>query len=67
MTTEIMRNILLAYLLGISAVAILFLRTRALSVAAYIGWGLVAILVPLAGPFAVLFFRPGSRLPQGRK
>ena len=62
MTAEIMRFILLTYLLGISAMAILFLRTRALSFVAYVGWGLFAILVPLVGPFTVLIVRPGKRI-----
>ena len=63
MTPDGMRFLLLAYLLGIALLAVLFLRMRALSLPAYMGWGLLALFVPLVGPFMVLYVRPGARLP----
>lgn len=64
MTPDGMRFLLLAYLLGIALLAVLFLRKRALPLPAYMGWGLLALLVPLVGPFMVLYVRPGGRPPK---
>ncbi len=66
MTPDSMRFILFAYLLGTALLAVLFLRRRTLSLAAYTFWGLFALLVPLVGPFTVLYLRPGQQ-QQTRK
>lgn len=58
---EFMRACLLICLCGMALVSALYLRERRLSVAAYLGWGLVILLVPLIGPFLVILARPGSR------
>jgi len=56
-----MRLLLVVCVLGMALLAILFLRRRNLSFEAYLGWGLVAILFPLIGPFWVILRQPGSR------
>ena len=57
---ELMRLLLVTCLLGMAILAILSLRQRKLPVGAYLGWGMIAILLPLIGPFIVLLARPGE-------
>jgi hypothetical protein len=61
LSPEIMRSLLLLCLLGMTLLAGLFLRGRSLSFSAYLGWGLLTILLPLLGPFLVILLHPGSR------
>jgi uncharacterized membrane protein YukC len=56
-----MRILLLACLIGMAILAALFLRKRSLSIPAYLGWGLLIILVPLIGPFLVILLQPGTK------
>lgn len=58
---DIMRALLLVCLLGMAVLAALFLRQRSLSLFAYLGWGLLIVLLPLLGPFLVLLKRPGKQ------
>lgn len=39
--------------------AVFYLRRRELSWWAYLAWGLVALLIPILGPFLVIASRPG--------
>jgi hypothetical protein len=57
---QLMRLLLIICLLGMALLAVLSLRQRKMPAAAYIGWGLLAILLPLIGPFVVLLVRPGE-------
>ncbi len=57
---QLMRALLIVCLLGMALLAVLSLRQRRLTVAAYIGWGMLAVFLPLVGPFIVLFARPGK-------
>jgi hypothetical protein len=57
---QLMRLLLAVCQLGMALLAILSLRQRKLPMAAYIGWGLLAILLPLVGPFVVLLLHPGE-------
>ncbi len=57
---QLMRLLLVICLLGMAIVAILSLRQRKMTVAAAIAWGLIAILLPLVGPFIVILVRPGE-------
>ena len=58
---DIMRALLVICLLGMAVLAALFLRQRSLSLIAYLGWGLLIILLPILGPFLVLLTRPGKQ------
>jgi len=58
---DVMRILLLACLIGMAILAALFLRMRSLSIPAYLGWGLLIILVPLIGPFLVILLQPGTK------
>lgn len=57
---QLMRFLLVACLVGMALLAILSLRQRKLLLNAYIAWGLLAILLPLVGPFVVLLAHPGE-------
>jgi hypothetical protein len=57
---QLMRLLLVICLLGMALLAVLSLRQRKMPVAATIAWGLVAILLPLVGPFIVLLVHPGE-------
>ncbi len=49
-------------LIGICSMAILaafYLRRRQLSLFAYTFWGLVALVLPIIGPFLVIWCQPG--------
>jgi len=41
--------------------AAFFLRTRRLPFSAYMLWGLLALLLPLLGPFLVILSNPGGK------
>ena len=44
-----------------AALALYYLSRRRLSTYEYAAWGLLAILVPLLGPFLVIYLRPGEK------
>jgi len=58
-TPDTMRIFLVVGLLGMALLAAFYLRKRALTYPEYVGWGLLIILVPLLGPFLVIYLRPG--------
>jgi hypothetical protein len=62
-----MRILIVVCLVGMVLLAGLFLRTRRMSLHAYISWGLLALLVPFLGPFLVILSRPGESLRRARK
>lgn len=43
-------------------VAVLYLRQRKLSTLAYFMWGLLALMLPVLGPYLVIIARPGEPL-----
>lgn len=57
----IMRVLLALCLVGMAMIAALYLRQRRLSWTAYLGWGLILVLVPLLGPFLVILHKPGEK------
>jgi hypothetical protein len=64
MTTTILRTLLLVDILAMAVVALVYLRQRQISGLAFFGWSLLAMLVPLLGPFLVIACRPGSFRPE---
>jgi hypothetical protein len=60
MNAELIRVFLIADILGMALLAFFYLRQRKLSISEYIQFGLLALIVPLLGPFLVIILKPGS-------
>lgn len=58
---HLLRILLVSCALGMLFLAAFFLRSRKLSTLAYLGWGVVAILLPVLGPFLVIWKSPGKK------
>ena len=56
----VLRLIFFFGLLGMLLLSAFYLRGRRLSFSEYIAWGLLTVLLPLLGPFLVVFSRPGQ-------
>lgn len=59
LSPTIMRLLLLFCLLGMELLAAVFLSRRRMKFWAYVGWGLLAAIVPVLGPFLVVLLQPG--------
>ena len=66
-TAELMRALLVGCMAGMALLAAFYLRRREMSTAAYLAWGLLALLVPLLGPFLVILNHPGLLRPSLRR
>ena len=60
LSADIMRFLLLLSMLGEALLAAFYLRRRQLRFTAYLRWGLLALMLPLVGPFLILLHRPGD-------
>ena len=58
----VMRTLILLCVIGMMLLGIFYLRQRRLSFWAYLGWGLLALLLPVVGPFLVISSAPGERI-----
>jgi hypothetical protein len=72
LSTDLLRYLLLGCILGMACLAAFYLRRRELTPHEYLGWGLLALLLPLIGPFLVILSHPGTlrkelRLPRTRR
>jgi hypothetical protein len=56
----VLKAVLVITILAMAFLAVFYLRRRQLSWAAYCFWGLVAIVLPVLGPFLVIVSRPGK-------
>ena len=56
----VVKAILLISILAMAFLAMYYLHRRKLSWAAYCFWGLLAIVLPVLGPFLVIVARPGK-------
>ena len=61
---DAMRWLLLLCMLTMELLAAFDLRRQKLHLLVYVFWGLVAILIPIVGPFAVIWIKPGNRCVQ---
>jgi hypothetical protein len=59
LSAETLRLLLVVTALGMAFIAAFYLRSRSLTLAQYLGWGLVMILVPFIGPFLTILSHPG--------
>jgi len=57
---DVIRALLVIGALCMAVLAVLYLRRRELTITEYIGWGLLIVLLPLLGPFLVIFYQPGK-------
>jgi hypothetical protein len=64
MTAAIVRVMLIADMVVMALLALVYLRQRRMSWLAYLGWGALAITVPVIGPFIVISNRPGEWDPS---
>ncbi|KAA3646611.1 MAG: hypothetical protein DWQ07_10410 [Chloroflexi bacterium] len=51
---------LVVCIIGLALFAIFYLRRRQLTTYEYIAWGLLALLLPILGPYIVIASRPGE-------
>jgi hypothetical protein len=63
MTAAIVRLLLIADLIAMALFALIYLRQRRMSWMAYLGWMVLAVAVPVIGPFIVISRRPGEWNP----
>ena len=57
----ILQVLLVMDVVGMYALAVFYLTRRRMSWRQYLGWGLVAVIFPLLGPFLVIASHPGER------
>ncbi len=62
-SADFMRLLLTLTVLGMAMLAAFFLRKRKLTLSQYLAWGLLAVLLPLVGPFLVIALAPGKPHP----
>ena len=66
---DVLRVMLVVCVVGMFALAMLYLFQRRLAWHQYLGWGLVALIFPVLGPFLVIANRPGvkRKRPEPRR
>ncbi|MBM3143970.1 MAG: hypothetical protein FJ010_03160 [Chloroflexi bacterium] len=60
LSADIMRLLLIGCMASLTILAAIYLRRRALSPISYTAWGLFALILPIIGPFLVIWLRPGG-------
>jgi hypothetical protein len=63
-TAGVIRAILLVDIVAMALLALIYLRQRRMSWTSFCWWGLLAIGVPVLGPFLVIANRPGEWDPE---
>ena len=64
MTAAIVRVMLVVDIIVMTLLALVYLRQRRMSWSAYFCWGMLAVSVPVIGPFIVIANRPGDWDPS---
>ncbi len=59
-TADVLRFMLFATILFLAVLALVYLRRRKMDWQTGLAWVLLAILVPVLGPFLVISLRPGK-------
>jgi Kef-type K+ transport system membrane component KefB len=57
----VLQVLLVMDVVGMFALAVFYLARRRMRWHQYLGWGLVAVIFPLLGPFLVIASHPGER------
>ena len=60
----VIRTILLVDIVAMALLSLIYLRQRRMDWVSYCFWGLLAVLVPVLGPFMVIANRPGEWNPS---
>jgi hypothetical protein len=66
-SADTMRALLILCMAGMALLAAFYLRRREMTTRAYLAWGLLALLLPLLGPFLVILNHPGRLRPEYRQ
>ena len=61
LSPDLMRMLLLFCMLAMVVLAVFYLRQQKLPWINYAFWGLLAIMLPLVGPFLVIWIQPGKK------
>lgn len=61
MEATLLRFLLAIYIVTAFTVAIFYLRYRRVTIGETIFWGILALILPVLGPFFVIAARPGPR------
>ena len=62
-TAGIIRTVLVVDIIAMALLAVFYLRQRRMSWAAYCWWSMMALALPILGPFLVISNRPGEWHP----
>ena len=63
-TADVVRTLLIVDMVGLALLALGYLWQRRMSRMQILGWSIVAIVVPVMGPFMVIASRPGEWDPD---
>ncbi len=63
-TAGVLRTLLVIDIAAMALLALIYLRQRKLSWLGYCGWGLLAVGIPILGPFLLFVNRPGEWDPS---
>jgi hypothetical protein len=59
-TASVIRTILVIDIIAMALFALVYLRQRRMNATAYWCWGILALIIPVLGPFLVIANRPGE-------
>lgn len=63
-TAGVVRSLLIADMVAMALLALIYLRQRKMSWVSYCCWGLLAVGIPVLGPFLLIANRPGEWNPS---
>ena len=61
MESIVLRTLLVVYAVGAFVLTLFYLRHRRCSALEFVAWGMLALVVPVLGPFFVIAARPGPK------
>jgi hypothetical protein len=63
-TADVVRTLLIVDMVGLALLALVYLWQRRMSRIQILGWSVLALAVPVMGPFVVIASRPGKWNPD---
>lgn len=67
MTADVLRVLLLLSAICLFSLAIFYLTRREMPIQSFLGWGLLAVVIPFLGPFLVIVTQPGTRRSEPKQ